>query len=61
MYTMPWEEVCYEILDYKSKLLQIKLPLFHIARGLLHEFNFLEIYTYVNKATLLIHVLKKYT
>ena len=35
MYTMPWEEVCYEILDYKSKLLQIKLPLVHIARGLI--------------------------
>ena len=38
---------------YKSKLLQIKLPLFHVFHGL-HELNFLEIYVYVNKAILLI-------
>ena len=26
---MRWEEVCYEILDYESKLLQIKASTFH--------------------------------
>ena len=41
------------MLDYKSKLLHIKLPLFHVFRGL-HESNYLEIHIYVNKATLLI-------
>ena len=33
---MHWKEVWYEILDYKSKLIQIKL--FHVFRGL-HQFN----------------------
>ena len=37
---MQSEEV-YEILDYESKLSQIRLPLFHIFCGL-HEFTFLE-------------------
>ena len=41
MHTMQREKVCYEILfDYKSKLLQIKLPLLHLFHGL-YEFNFL--------------------
>ena len=35
------------MLDYESKLSQIKLPLFQVFRGL-HEFNFLEVYIYVN-------------
>ena len=47
------DEVCHEILDYISKLVQIKLPLFHVFRGL-QEFSFLDIYIYVSKATLLI-------
>ena len=38
------EKVSYEILDYKSKLLHIKLPLFHIFHGL-YEFIFLETYS----------------
>ena len=53
MHSMRWEKNYYEILDYKSKHLQIQLPLFHVFRGF-HEFNFLEIYIYVDKATLLI-------
>ena len=53
MHAMHWEEVCYEILDYGSKLLLIKLPLFHVFHEL-HEFNFLKIYIYINRATLLI-------
>ena len=45
---------CYEILiDYESKLSQIKFPLFYIFHEL-HEFSFLEIYISVNKAILLI-------
>ena len=54
MHTSHWE-VCYEILDYESKLLQIKL---HLFQGL-HEFNFLEIY--YDRATFLIFDWKKYT
>lgn len=45
-------EVCYKILDYEPKRLQIQLPLIQLFRGL-HEFSFLEIYIYVDKATLL--------
>ena len=53
MLIMRREDVSYEILDYASKPLQIKLPLFHVFRGW-HEFSFLRRYIYVNKATLLI-------
>ena len=44
MHIMSWEEVSYEILDYKSKPLQNKT--FHVW----HKFNFLRC-IYVNKAT----------
>ena len=44
MHIMSWEEVSYEILDYKSKPLQNKT--FHVWR----KFNFLRC-IYVNKAT----------
>ena len=53
MHTMPWEQVCYKILDYESKYLQIKLPIFYVFHGL-RESDFLKIYIYVSKATLLI-------
>ena len=46
---MPWEDICYEILDYELKFLQIKLPLF------------IEMYTHISKAILLISDWKKYT
>ena len=49
MHTMRWEKICYEIYNYKSKLSQIKVPLFYFFCGL-YEFNFLEIYIYVNKS-----------
>ena len=45
---------------FKLKLLQIKLPLFHIFH-VLHEFNFLETCIYVNEAMLLIFDWEKYT
>ena len=48
MYKTRWEEVICEILDYESKILQIKLPLFHVFHGL-HESNFLKINIYVIK------------
>ena len=38
---------CYEILDYESKFLLVKLPLFH-------EFNFVKGHIYVNKTSSLI-------
>ena len=47
------EEVSYEIRNYKSKLLQIKLPFFHVFRGR-YEYNFLKRYVNVNKAPSLI-------
>ena len=56
---MVWK-VCYEILYYQSKLLQIKFPPFHDFDGL-YGLSFLEIYIYVNRATLLIFDWKKYT
>ena len=52
------DKVCHEIIDYISKPVQIKLPLFHVFRGL-QEFSFLDIYIYVSKATLLIFWLKQ--
>ena len=55
VHIIQWEEVFYETLDYESKL-----SLFHIFHGL-HEFNFLDIYIYVDKATLLIFDWNKYT
>ena len=60
MYITCWEQVCYEILNHESKLLQIKVPLFHVFHGL-HESIFLEIYIYVNRETLLIFDWKKHT
>ena len=50
---MLWEQNFCEIIDYESKLLQIQVPLSHVFHGL-HWFNFLEIYVYADKATLLI-------
>ena len=60
MYIICWEQVSYEILNHESKLLRIKVPLFHVFHGL-HEFIFLEIYIYVNRETLLIFDWKKHT
>ena len=59
MQTMHWAGVYYEITDYESKLSRIKLPLFQVFRGL-HEFNFIEIYIYINKTTLMIFDWKKF-
>ena len=53
MHIIRWEEISREVLDYESKLLQIKIPFFHVFHGW-HEFNFLKKYIYVNKAILLI-------
>ena len=50
---MLWEQNCYEIINYESKLLQIQVPLSHVFHGF-HWFNFLEIYVYADKATLVI-------
>ena len=60
MHTFCREEVCYEILGYESEVLQIKLPLFYVFHGL-YESDFLEIYVYANKVTLLIFDWNKYT
>ena len=45
MHTVWWENkmLCYKMLDYGSKLSQIKLPPFHVF-GRLHEFSPLQIY-----------------
>ena len=50
MHAILQEKVCYEkLVDYESRLSQIKFPLVQVFRGL-HELNFLEIYIYVNKS-----------
>ena len=50
MHAILREKVCYEkLVDYESRLSQIKFPLVQVFRGL-HELNFLEIYIYVNKS-----------
>lgn len=50
MHAILREKVCYEkLVDYESRLSQIKFPLVQVFHGL-HELNFLEIYIYVNKS-----------
>ena len=50
---MHWEDVSNEILDYESKLLQIKISFFHVLHGW-HEFSFPERQIYANEAALLV-------
>ena len=59
MHSMFWEQNCYEIINYESKLLQIQVPLSHVSHGF-HWFSFLEIYVYADKSTLVIFDIQLY-
>ena len=49
------EKVCYELLDYESKLLQIKTSTFSIfSLRRLHDFIAWSCMTYINQAALLV-------
>ena len=53
MHIMLQEEVSSEILNCKSKLLQIKLPFFYVFQGR-YKFNFLKRYININETPSLI-------
>ena len=52
MHIIPWREVCSQIFEQESNF-HILFPHFGVFGGR-HELNFLKIYIYVNKATLLL-------
>ena len=50
MHTMWWEKVCFVILtNYKSKLSQFKLPLFHVVSGCMSSIFYKHIFMFTKQ------------